>query len=80
VISGAIFAFSTSFDEIVVALFVSTPSQLTLPRQLFSGLHDQIDPSIVAVATILIVISLILMTIVETLKRRSERLLRRPQE
>ncbi len=74
VISGAIFAFSTSFDEVVVALFVSAPSQLTLPRQIFSELRDQIDPAIIAIAALLICVSICLMTAVEFLKKRSARL------
>lgn len=76
VISGAIFAFVTSFDEIVVALFIASPAQFTLPRQLFSGLRDNLDPSIVAIATVLIVISVALMAVVELLRWRSERLAR----
>jgi len=74
VVSGAIFAFVTSFDEIVVALFIASPAQFTLPRQLFSGLRDNLDPSIVAIATLLIVVSICLMAVVELLRWRSERL------
>jgi len=76
VVSGAIFAFVTSFDEIVVALFIASPAQFTLPRQLFSGLRDNLDPSIVAIATLLIVVSICLMAVVELLRWRSERLSR----
>ncbi|MFP6771093.1 MAG: ABC transporter permease [Alphaproteobacteria bacterium] len=76
VISGAIFAFVTSFDEIVVALFIASPAQHTLPRQLFSGLRDNLDPSIVAIATLLIGVSVLLMAVVELLHWRSERLAR----
>ena len=74
--SGAIFAFVTSFDEIVVALFIASPAQFTLPRQLFAGLRDNLDPSIVAIATLLIVVSIALMAVVELLGWRSERLTR----
>lgn len=74
VVSGAIFAFITSFDEVVVALFVSSPSTLTLPRQLFSGLRDQVTPALVAIATLLIILSLLLMATVGFLSRRTERL------
>lgn len=73
VLSGAIFAFVTSLDEIVVALFIAGPAQYTLPRQLFAGLRDQLNPSIVAIATILIVVSIALLAAVELLQRRSER-------
>jgi len=74
IVSGAIFAFITSFDEIVVALFIASPEQFTLPRQLFSGLRDQLDPSIVAVAVMLIGLSTLLIVVVEVLRWRSERL------
>jgi putative spermidine/putrescine transport system permease protein len=76
VISGAVFAFVTSFDELVVALFIASPAQFTLPRQLFSGLRDNLDPSIVAIATLLIVVSVSLMAVVELLRWRGERLTR----
>src|SRR5690606_11393249 len=52
VISGALFAFITSFDEVVVVLFMAGPQQRTIPRQMFSGLREQINPSILAVATL----------------------------
>ena len=74
VISGALFAFITSFDEVVVVLFVGSAGQKTLPWQMFIGLREQISPTILAVATILVVISIALLTVVELLRRRSERL------
>jgi putative spermidine/putrescine transport system permease protein len=74
VISGGLFAFITSFDEVVVVLFVGSASQQTLPWQMFTGLREQISPTILAAATILVVISIILLTVVELLRRRSERL------
>ncbi len=74
VISGSLFAFITSFDEVVVVLFVGSAGQKTLPWQMFTGLREQISPTILAVATILVVISIILLTTVEILRRRSEKL------
>ncbi len=74
VISGALFAFITSFDEVVVVLFVGSAAQKTLPWQMFIGLREQISPTILAVATILIAISIALLTTLELLRRRSERL------
>lgn len=74
VISGALFAFITSFDEVVVVIFVGSAKQQTLPWQMFTGLREQISPTILAVATILVAISIVLLTIVELLRRRSERL------
>jgi putative spermidine/putrescine transport system permease protein len=74
VVSGALFAFITSFDEVVVVLFVGAAAQKTLPWQMFTGLREQISPTILAVATILVVFSILLLTTVELLRRRSERL------
>ena len=74
VISGALFAFITSFDEVVVVLFVGSASQKTLPWQMFTGLTEQISPTILAVATVLVAISIALLTTLELLRRRSERL------
>lgn len=74
VISGALFAFATSFDEIVVALFLTGPDQKTIPRQMWSGIREQLSPTILAVATILVVISTLLLLVLELLRRRTERL------
>lgn len=74
VISGALFAFITSFDEIVVVLFLGGADQLTLPRQMWSGIRQEISPTILAAATILVILSVVLLTTVELLRRRSERL------
>jgi putative spermidine/putrescine transport system permease protein len=74
VISGGLFAFITSFDEVVVVLFVGSAGQKTLPWQMFTGLREQISPTILAVATILVALSIALLTTVELLRRRSERL------
>jgi len=74
VISGGLFAFITSFDEVVVVLFVGSAAQKTLPWQMFIGLREQISPTILAVATILVGISICLLATVEMLRRRSERL------
>ena len=74
VISGALFAFITSFDEVVVVLFMAGPGQRTIPRQMFSGLREQINPTILAVATLLILVSIVLLVTIELLRRRSERL------
>lgn len=77
VMSGAIFAFATSFDDIVLALFVGNPSQRTLPREIFSGVRENISPAIAAIAIVLIAISTLFMLSIELLRRRSERLLGR---
>jgi putative spermidine/putrescine transport system permease protein len=74
VVSGALFAFVTSFDEVVVALFLTGPQERTLPRQMFDGIRENISPVIAAAATLLIVLSIALMTVMEALRRRGERL------
>jgi len=72
VISGALFAFVTSFDEVVLIIFLADPDQRTIPRQMFSGLREQINPTILAAASLLILISIILLFTIELLRRRSE--------
>lgn len=74
VISGALFAFVTSFDEVVVVLFLAGPGQRTVPRQMFAGLREQINPTILAVATLLIMVSIAFLVTLELLRRRGERL------
>jgi len=74
VLSGAVFAFAASFDEVVVALLIAGPGQRTLPRQMFSGINDNISLTITAAATMLIAISLAFMAFVNSLSRRSRRL------
>lgn len=68
VISGALFAFATSFDEVVVTLFIAGPSQVTLPRQMFTGIRENINPTIAAVATLLIIFTTTLMLGLEWLR------------
>ena len=74
VVSGALFAFITSFDEVVVVLQLADVRQRTIPRQMFSGIREQISPTILAVATLLVIVSIVLLTVVELLRRRSEKL------
>lgn len=74
VISGALFAFAASFDEIVLVLFLAGPEQGTIPRRMFAGLREQINPSILAVATLLILMSVLLLATLALLRRRSERM------
>ena len=74
VISGALFAFITSFDEVVVILFVGAYEQHTIPWQMFSGIRERVSPTILAVATLLIILSIFLLLVMELLRRRTERL------
>ncbi|MCA8928268.1 MAG: ABC transporter permease [Alphaproteobacteria bacterium] len=74
ILSGAVFAFVTSFDDVVVALFLAGPEQFTVPRRMFNALRDKLDPSIVALAVFLVGISVVLLVTMELLRWRSERL------
>ena len=74
VISGALFAFVTSFDEVVVVLFLAGLENTTIPIQMWVGLREQLSPTIMAVATCLIVMSTLILVSAELLRRRSERL------
>ena len=73
-ISGAWFAFATSFDDVVVTLFVAGPEQVTLPRQMFTGIKENISPTIAALATILIVFSTCLLLSLEWIRGRNKAL------
>lgn len=73
-VSGALFAFATSFDEVVVVLFIGGPEQRTLTREIFDGLREHVTPAITAVAALLIVLASALMIAMEMLRRRAERL------
>ena len=74
VISGALFAFVTSFDEVVVVMFLAGLENTTIPIQMWVGLREQLSPTIMAVATCLIVMSTLILVSAELLRRRSERL------
>lgn len=73
-ISGALFAFATSFDDVVVTLFVAGPGQATLPRQMFTGIKENISPTIAALATILIIFSTCLLLTLEWIRGRNKAL------
>ena len=74
VISGGLFAFVTSFDEVVVVLFLAGLDNTTIPIQMWIGLREQLSPTILAVATCLIILSTLILVTAELLRRRSERL------
>ncbi|MCU0869668.1 MAG: ABC transporter permease [Burkholderiales bacterium] len=73
VVSGALFAFATSFDDVVVTLFLAGPTQVTLPRQMFTGIRENITPAIAAVATLLVGFTTASMLALEWLRGRRER-------
>lgn len=72
VITGALLAFLTSFDEVIVALFISGGQNSTLTRNMFLALRDQIDPTIAAISTVMIVLTTLLLA-VSQLFGRSDR-------
>ena len=74
VVSGALFAFATSFDEVVTVIFMGGPEQVTIPRKMWSGVREQLSPAILAAATLLIGVAVVLLICVEWLRRRGERL------
>src|SRR4029079_10106482 len=73
-ISGALFAVAASFDEVVTVLFLGGPNQRTIPRQMWSGIREQISPTILAVAVLLIIVSSLLLLTVERLRRHHAQL------
>lgn len=74
VISGALFAFAVSFDEVVTILILAAPHQRTIPREMFDGLRDNLNPSITVVAALLVTLAVLLLLVVEWLRTRNERL------
>ncbi len=69
VIAGSLFAFITSLDEVIVALFVSGGENATLTRRMFNALRDQIDPTIAAISTCLIIVSVLMLVAVQVFGR-----------
>ena len=76
VLTGALFAFITSFDEVVIAIFISGSRTVTLPKQMWDGIRVSINPTISAVASLLILFSVLLLFSTEMLRRYSERRLK----
>ena len=74
VVSGGLFAFAASWDEIVIVIFLASTEQHTVPRRMWSGIRELLSPTIIAAATILVIVSIVLMFTMEWLRRRSERM------
>ena len=74
VIAGALFAFITSFDEVVIVMFMASLNELTIPKQMWAGIRQEISPVILCMATCLVAFSIFLLTTVELLRRRSEKM------
>jgi putative spermidine/putrescine transport system permease protein len=71
VLSGAAFAFVTSFDEVVVVQFLADADQRTLPLEMFTGLREQLSPAITAAATLMMTLSILLLIVANLLAQRS---------
>ncbi len=69
VVSTALLSFLTSFDEVILALFVSGGANSTLTRNMFMALRDQIDPTIAAISTMMIVVTSVLFALTQVLGR-----------
>ncbi len=73
ILSAAFFAFLASFDDVVMALFLSGTSASTLPKRMWEGVRLEIDPTVAAVSSLLIVLSIVLLSIAEIVNRRAQR-------
>lgn len=73
VVSGAVFAFITSFDEVVVVIFLAAVEQHTLTREMWKGIRENINPTILAVACLMATVSVFVLLSVELIRRRNER-------
>ncbi|RWP14832.1 ABC transporter permease [Mesorhizobium sp.] len=72
VLSGAAFAFVTSFDEVVVAQFLASANQRTMPLEMFIGLREKLSPAITAAATLMMALSIVLLVVANVLARRGK--------
>ena len=73
IISGGLFAFIVSLDEVVIALFISGGDKATITRRMFNALRDEIDPTIAAISTVLIVISILLLILAQVFGQKKEK-------
>jgi putative spermidine/putrescine transport system permease protein len=73
ILSGAAFAFLASFDEVLVAIFIGGPAATTLPKRMWDNVRNEIDPTLTAISSLLIVVSLLLLGGVELIRRSSDR-------
>lgn len=72
IFSGAIFAFIHSWDELVMVLFIASRDVFTLPRRIWDGINENLDPAMAAVAVLLIFFTLLLLLADRALRRRNE--------
>ncbi len=71
IISGALLAFITSFDEVVIAIFISGARSPTLPKQMWDGIRTEIDPTVAAVSTLLIGVTSVVICAITLVRRRA---------
>ncbi len=74
IVAGGLFAFITSLDEVVVVLFLAGPEQTPMTVRMFAGLREEISPTILALATILVGLSIALLSAMELIRRNSEKM------
>jgi putative spermidine/putrescine transport system permease protein len=72
VVSGAIFAFIHSWDELVIVLFIASRDVFTLPRRIWDGINENLDPAMAAVAVLLVVFTTGLLLLDLALRRRRD--------
>lgn len=69
IFSGMLFAFITSFDEVIVSLFVSSGANSTLTKRMFANIRDQVDPTVAAISSMLVVASIVILVGAQLVKR-----------
>jgi ABC-type spermidine/putrescine transport system permease subunit II len=74
ILTALLFTFIRSFDELITAMFISGVKAKTLPKQMWDGIRDEINPTIAAVAALLIFLTIFLMSLLAFLRRRQEQL------
>ncbi len=72
-LSSGLFAFLISFDELIIAIFISTPTMDTLPKRLWEGIRTEINPTIASVSVMLILVSIFVLVSVGLVRRYFER-------
>jgi putative spermidine/putrescine transport system permease protein len=73
-VTGGLFAFAASFDEVVTVLFLAAPEQRTIPREMFSGLRESLSPVIAAASTMMVGTAVLLLLAVKWLEARTARM------
>ena len=69
ILSGMLFAFITSFDEVIVSMFVSSGANSTLTKRMFANIRDQVDPTVAAISSMLVVASIIILIGAQFIRR-----------